>query len=217
MAQIFDRSANALARASLVLTGLIVIALGVTLDQVQYSPWVTKQGQRAEQPVPFSHKHHVGELGLDCRYCHASVEDTAFAGMPSTHVCMTCHSQLFTGVPMLAPVRESLANGTPLVWARVNALPDYVYFDHSIHIAKGVGCAECHGPVHDMPLMQQAQPLSMGWCLSCHRDPGPRLRAQDAITDTTFVAHNSPQRAAALMKAYDIHPAHLTDCSVCHR
>jgi hypothetical protein len=217
MAQLFDPSANTLLRIALValIIGPMVFILGMIGSQ--WSPYITGRGHTPEQPVPFSHKHHVGELGLDCRYCHASVEDTAFAGMPSTHVCMTCHSQLFTGVPMLAPVRESLANGTPLVWARVNALPDYVYFDHSIHIAKGVGCAECHGPVHDMPLMQQAQPLSMGWCLSCHRDPGPRLRAQDAITDTTFVAHNSPQRAAALMKAYDIHSAHLTDCSVCHR
>jgi hypothetical protein len=217
MAQLFDPSANTFLRV--VMLALVVAPLVFVGGMVasQWSPFTTGLDHTPEQPVPFSHKHHVGELGLDCRYCHASVEDTAFAGMPSTHICMTCHSQLFTNVPMLAPVRESLADGRPLIWNRVNQLPDYVYFDHSIHIAKGVGCAECHGAVHDMPLMRQAQPLSMGWCLSCHRDPGPHLRAQNAITDTTFVADNSPQQAAALMKAYDIHPAHLTDCSVCHR
>jgi hypothetical protein len=217
MAQLFDPSANTLLRVALVavLIGPLVFVAGMIGSQ--WSPFVTGRSHAPEQPVPFSHKHHVGELGLDCRYCHASVEAAAFAGMPSTHVCMTCHSQLFTDVPMLAPVRQSLADSKPLVWARVNQLPDYVYFDHSIHVAKGVGCAECHGAVHDMPLMRQAQPLSMGWCLSCHRDPGPHLRPQDVITDTSFIAHNSPQQAASLMKAYDIHPAHLTDCSVCHR
>jgi hypothetical protein len=217
MAQLLGPFANTLSRialASVVVAPLIVIG---GLVGAQWMPITTGQGHISEQPIPFSHKHHVGEDGLDCRYCHVSVETTAFAGMPSTHVCMTCHSELFTSVPMLAPVRESLATGKPIQWVRVNNLPDYVYFDHSIHIAKGVGCAECHGRVYDTPLMQQAQPLTMGWCLSCHRDPGPHLRRQDAITDTTFVAHNSRAEAEALVRAYDIHPAHLTDCSVCHR
>jgi Cytochrome c7 and related cytochrome c len=217
MAQLLGPYANTLSRVVLVsiIAGPLVVVAG--LIGSQWSPWVTLQHRALDQPIPFSHKHHVGEMGLDCRYCHATVERTDFAGMPSTHVCMTCHSELFTNVPMLAPVRESLASGIPLTWKRVNTLPDYVYFDHSIHIAKGVGCAECHGAVYDMPLMRQARPLTMGWCLSCHRDPGPHLRAEDAITDTTFVAHDSPAQAAAFLRAYQIQPAHLTDCGVCHR
>jgi len=217
MPQLLGPFANTFSRVVLgaIIAGPLIIV--AALVGFQWSPAATGQGDALEQPIPFSHKHHVGEMGLDCRYCHATVETTAFAGMPSTHVCMTCHSQLFTDVPMLAPVRASLAQDKPLVWNRVNVLPDYVYFDHSIHIAKGVGCAECHGPVHDMPLMRQAEPLSMGWCLSCHRDPGPHLRAQAAITDTTFVAHNAPTKARALVRAYHIDSAHLTDCSVCHR
>ncbi|HEX4182822.1 MAG TPA: ammonia-forming cytochrome c nitrite reductase subunit c552 [Caulobacteraceae bacterium] len=217
MAQLFGPSANTLSRVvfvTLIFAPFVVVG---GLVGLQWSPLLTRMGATPEQPIPFSHKHHVGELGLDCRYCHATVEDTAFAGMPSTQVCMTCHSQLFTTVSMLAPVRGSLVSGAPLVWARVNALPDYVYFDHSIHVTKGVGCAECHGPVRDMPLTRQAAPLTMGWCLGCHRDPGPHLRAPDAITDTSFTAHNFTRQAAAFVRAYHIRPAHLTDCSVCHR
>ncbi|HUZ12613.1 MAG TPA: cytochrome c3 family protein [Caulobacteraceae bacterium] len=197
------------------LTGPLLVIGGLVTSL--WTPYTTGLGHQPEQPIPFSHKHHVGEDGIDCRYCHATVETTAFAGMPSTHVCMTCHSQLFTSAPMLAPVRESLAEHKPLTWRRVYELPDYVYFDHSIHIAKGVGCAECHGPVARMPLTRQAVPLKMGWCLNCHRDPGPHLRPAASITDTSFTAHNTPAQAAAYVRAYHIHTAHLTDCSVCHR
>ena len=136
---------------------------------------MTGRTQTLDQPVPFSHQHHVGGLGLDCRYCHAGVENSPVAGVPPTHTCMTCHSQLYTQTAMLAPVRESLANDTPIHWNKVNQLPDYVYFDHSIHIAKGVACATCHGDVTSMPLMRQTAPLTMDWCLDCHRNPAPNL------------------------------------------
>ena len=155
MAQIFDRSANALARASLVLTGLIVIALGFTLDQLQYSPWVTKQGQRADQPVPFSHKHHVMGLGLQCQYCHTSVEKSSYAGIPPTKTCMNCHAQIWTNAGLLQPVRTSWATGESIPWIKIHDLPDFVYFNHEIHVNKGIGCSSCHGRVDLMPLMYQ--------------------------------------------------------------
>ncbi len=145
MAQIFDRSSNALARASLVLTGLIVIALGVTLNELQRSPWVTRQGQRADQPVPFSHKHHVEGLGLQCQYCHVSVEKSSYAGIPPTRTCMNCHSQIWTNAALLEPVRHSWATGESIVWTKVHDLPDFVYFNHEIHVNKGIGCESCHG------------------------------------------------------------------------
>jgi hypothetical protein len=162
MAQIFDRSANALARASLVLTGLIVIALGVTLDQLQGSPWVTKQGQRAQQPVPFSHKHHVMGLGLQCQYCHTSVEKSSYAGIPPTKTCMNCHAQIWTNAGLLQPVRTSWATGESIPWIKIHDLPDFVYFNHEIHVNKGIGCSSCHGRVDLMPLMYQQNTLQMG-------------------------------------------------------
>jgi hypothetical protein len=176
MAQIFDRSSNALARMSLILTGLIVIALGVTLDSLQRSPWVTRQGQRPDQPVPFSHKHHVQGLGLQCQYCHVTVEKSSYAGIPPTKTCMNCHAQIWTNAGLLEPVRHSWATGESLVWTKVHDLPDYVYFNHSIHVNKGLGCASCHGRVDLMPLMYQQNTLQMEWCLNCHRDPAKNLR-----------------------------------------
>jgi Cytochrome c7 and related cytochrome c len=176
MAQVFDRSSNALARASLVLVGLIVIALGVTLDQLQRSPWVTRQGQRADQPIPFSHKHHVEGLGLQCQYCHTSVETSSYAGIPPTKTCINCHAQIWTNAALLQPVRDSWASGQSIQWIRVHDLPDYVYFNHSIHVNKGIGCASCHGRVDQMPLMYMQNSLQMEWCLNCHRNPGANLR-----------------------------------------
>jgi hypothetical protein len=181
MAQVFDRSSNALARASLVLTGLIVIALGVALDQLQRSPWVTRQGQRPDQPVPFSHKHHVEGLGLQCQYCHTSVEKSAYAGIPPTKTCINCHSQIWTNAQLLEPVRQSWATGESIQWIRVHDLPDYVYFNHEIHVNKGIGCASCHGRVDEMPLMYQQNTLQMEWCLNCHRNPTNNLRPTSEI------------------------------------
>src|ERR1700722_14873539 len=181
MAQVFDRSSNALARFSLVLTGVIVIALGVTLDQLQRSPWVTRQGQRPDQPIPFSHKHHVEGLGLQCQYCHTQVEKAAYAGIPPTKTCINCHAQIWTNAELLEPVRQSWATGASIQWIRVHDLPDFVYFNHEIHVNKGIGCAGCHGRVDQMPLMYQQNTLQMEWCLNCHRNPGVNLRPTSEI------------------------------------
>jgi hypothetical protein len=181
MAQIFERNSNALARMSLVLTGLIVIALGVTLDQLQRSPWVTRQGQRPDQPVPFSHKHHVQGLGLQCQYCHTSVEKSSYAGIPPTRTCINCHAQIWTNAQLLEPVRQSWYTGQSIPWTKVHDLPDYVFFNHEIHVNKGIGCESCHGRVDEMPLMFEQNTLQMEWCLDCHRNPAKNLRPTSQI------------------------------------
>jgi hypothetical protein len=188
MAQIFDRSSNALARMSLVLTGLIIIALGVTLDQLQRSPWVTRQGQRPEQPVPFSHKHHVQGLGLQCQYCHTTVEKSSYAGIPPTRTCMNCHAQIWTNAALLEPVRNSWATGQSIPWTKVHDLPDFAYFNHSIHVNKGIGCSSCHGRVDQMPLMYMQNTLQMEWCLDCHRNPSKNLRPTSQIYNMAWEA-----------------------------
>jgi hypothetical protein len=160
----------------------------------------------------------VGGLGLDCRYCHTSVEQSPVAGLPPTTTCMTCHSQLYTSAAMLAPVRRSLAEHRPIHWNRVHRLPDYVYFDHSIHIAKGIGCSTCHGDVTQMPLTRQAAPLTMSWCLGCHRNPAPHLRPPSAIFDPHWTTpEDQAERGRKLLAHYLIKTEHLTDCSRCHR
>lgn len=191
MAQVFDRSSNALARFSLVLTGLIVISLGVALDQLQRSPWVTKQGQRPDQPVPFSHKHHTEGLGLQCQYCHVQVEKAAYAGIPPTKTCINCHAQIWTNAALLEPVRQSWATGASIQWIRVHDLPDYVYFNHDIHVNKGIGCASCHGRVDEMPLMYQQNTLQMEWCLNCHRNPAVNLRPVSEIYNMAWAGPSS--------------------------
>jgi hypothetical protein len=218
MPQIFGRAANSVARAVL-LSILIVPFLAIGLAYaVMRSQYVTGASITRDQPVPFSHEHHVTGLGLDCRYCHSSVERSAVAGVPPTETCMTCHSQLYTQAKMLEPVRTSLAENRPIRWQRVNVLPDYVYFDHSIHIAKGVGCTTCHGPVGDMALMRQAQSLTMGWCLNCHRDPTPYLRDRSAVFDPEWKPPAQQEEdGKKRLIAYLINNNHLTDCSICHR
>jgi Cytochrome c7 and related cytochrome c len=191
MAQIFDRSSNALARMSLVLTGLIVIALGVTLDQLQRSPWVTRQGQRPDQPIPFSHKHHVEGLGLQCQYCHTTVEKSSYAGIPPTRTCMNCHAQIWTNAQLLEPVRQSWYTGQSIPWIKVHDLPDFVYFNHSIHVNKGIGCASCHGRVDQMPLMYAQNTLQMEWCLDCHRNPAKNLRPTSQIYNMAWDSPSS--------------------------
>ena len=191
MAQVFDRTSNALARASLVLTGLIVIALGVGLNSLQRSPWVTRQGQRPDQPVPFSHKHHVEGLGLQCQYCHTSVEKSSYAGIPPTKTCINCHAQIWTNAELLQPVRHSWATGQSINWIRVHDLPDYVYFNHEIHVNKGIGCASCHGRVDEMPLMYQQNTLQMEWCLNCHRNPSVNLRPTSEIYNMAWAGPSS--------------------------
>ena len=219
MPQIFDRSSNALARMSLILTGLIVIALGVTLDQLQRSPWVTRQGQRADQPVPFSHKHHVVGLGLQCQYCHTTVETSGFANIPPTRTCMNCHSQIWLTSPTLEPVRASYRTGNSIPWTRVHDLPDFVYFNHSIHVAKGVGCESCHGRVDTMPLTWQEASLRMEWCLNCHRNPQQYVRPREFITTMGYQPAGDQQEIGRrLVQEYHIQDARtLTSCSTCHR
>lgn len=218
MSQLFRPAADTIARVVMVtiLVGPFLCA-GLAYA-VMRSPYMTGQYVTLDQPIPFSHEHHVGGLGLDCRYCHASVEKSSFAGLPPTTTCMTCHSQLFTNAPMLAPVRQSLAEHKPIHWQRVHILPDYVYFDHSIHIAKGVGCTTCHGAVDTMPLMQQHAPLTMGWCLDCHRNPAPHLRPQADIFSTHWKPPKDQlEQGRKLLVQYLIKTEHLTDCSICHR
>ncbi|TPL54366.1 cytochrome c3 family protein [Mesorhizobium sp. B2-4-6] len=218
MPQIFSKNANGVAR--FVIWGscavlLIAAAIGTILPR---SDLVTGVGEPLAQPVPFSHKHHVGQLGIDCRYCHNGVETSSSAGLPATEVCMTCHSQLFTNAAMLAPVRTSLASGKPIEWQRVNSVPDFAFFNHAIHINKGVACETCHGEVDRMPLTMRAHTLSMEWCLGCHRNPGPNLRPPRDV----FLTHWQPPEDIAeirrqLIGMLDIHPETMTDCYVCHR
>lgn len=176
-----------------------------------------RQSEAVNQPVPFSHKHHVDEVGLDCRFCHVGVETQAFAGVPPISTCMTCHSQLFTDAKMLQPVTDAWRKGSELRWNRVNQLPDFVYFNHSIHIAKGVGCETCHGRVDQMPLMRRVAPLSMAWCLDCHRAPQKFLRPREHVFDMGWHARDQQQLGMDLIHQYRIDTARLTDCSVCHR
>ncbi len=216
--QIFRPGADTLVRIALAALAALPVLLTGLAYGLTASPYVTEQDLVKEQPIPFSHEHHVGRAGLDCRYCHTSVETSAFAGLPPTETCMTCHSQLFTNSAMLAPVRESLAQHEPIHWVRVHDLPQYVYFDHSVHVTNGVGCSTCHGAVESMPLMRQVAPLTMGWCLNCHRDPAPYLRPKNAIFDQTWQPpKDQAARGAALERAYHIDTEHLTDCSRCHR
>ncbi|MBV9992145.1 MAG: cytochrome c3 family protein [Alphaproteobacteria bacterium] len=218
MAQLFRPGANSI--AVVVLVAILVVPAGaLTLTYFLWkSPYATDQYLTPAQPVPFSHAHHAGDLGLDCRMCHTGVEKAAFAGIPATHICMTCHSRIWTNAGMLAPVRHSLASDTPLHWRRVNRLPDYVFFDHSIHVAKGIGCSECHGPVQKMALMRQERPLTMGWCLQCHRHVERRIRPRDQVFNMDWRAPpDQDAMGRALIAKYFIHTAHLTDCSTCHR
>jgi ferredoxin len=169
-----------------------------------------------EQPVPFSHKHHVSGLGIDCRYCHTSVETSSFAGIPPTATCMTCHSEIWTGSPMLEPVRASLRTNEPLRWTRVHDLPDFVYFDHSIHLAKGIGCSTCHGRVDQMPITWRENSLLMEWCLNCHRQPEQYVRPRSAVFQMDWVAPpNQLEAGRELVQTYHIRK--LTDCYICHR
>ncbi len=173
-------------------------------------------GFAPEQPVLFSHQLHAGELRIDCRNCHASVETSAFAGMPSTETCLACHSQLLTGAPALKPVMASDTRRVPLQWNRVTQLPDHVYFDHSIHVNKGVGCTSCHGEVGNMKLTAQSEPLTMRWCLDCHRNPGPRLRPSSEVFAATSPSVRPRGPQADLLRIDHIHPEILTNCSTCH-
>jgi hypothetical protein len=217
MPQLFPPYADTVARFVLVAIVVVPFLAIAVAYWVSASEYVTNRSLTLDQPIPFSHQHHIGGLGLDCRYCHTGVETSAVAGIPPTHTCMTCHSQLYTQAAMLTPVRESLANGRPIHWNKVNKLPDYVYFDHSIHVAKGVGCATCHGDVAQMPLMRQAETLTMSWCLDCHRNPASKLRPVSAVFDPDWQFPADQAERGVVLAHQVIDNKHLTDCSVCHR
>ena len=219
MAQIFHRSTNFISRLS-VASAIFLVGLAlVVIMTAARSPYYTNQNISREQPIQFSHKHHVGDDGIDCRYCHTGVETSAVAGIPPTKTCMNCHSVLFNSSAYLEMVRESYRTGKSIEWVRVHRLPDFVYFNHSIHINKGVGCSSCHGPVNQMPLVFQASTLLMQWCLDCHRNPEQVLRPKDQIFNMDWKApENEAELGARLRVEYKIRTAaELTSCSVCHR
>jgi hypothetical protein len=219
MPQLFHRRADTFAR--LALYGGLTLPAGLLWVCLVYtrSSYGTDAGVVRKQPIPFSHEHHVGILGIDCRYCHTSVEQSSFAGFPPTKTCMNCHSQMWVGSEMLAPVRDSYHNGEPLRWRRVYNLPGFVYFDHSIHVQKGVGCSTCHGHIDEMPLTYQVPSLLMEWCLDCHRAPEKHLRPRAAVFDMKWEEPpDQLERGRELAKEYDLRDTrYLTTCSVCHR
>ncbi|MDB5048974.1 MAG: hypothetical protein JWO30_2045 [Fibrobacteres bacterium] len=218
MGQIFPPSANTLFRAAVVLTPLALLGAAYLAYLWTWSDFVTGANRIPAQPVPFSHKHHVSGLGIDCRYCHAAVEKSAFADLPSTHTCMTCHSQIWNQAAILEPVRESFRADKPIPWVRVNDLPGYVYFNHAIHVNKGVGCAVCHGPVDRMPMTWKSRSLYMKWCLDCHRDPAPFLRPREEVFNMEWKpGADGLAQGRELMQRYHIHAERMTDCTLCHR
>jgi Cytochrome c7 and related cytochrome c len=229
MPQLFHRGTNTLARLSILLGLLVAGGAGWFLLEVNRTPFITQAYVAREQPVQFSHKHHVGDDGIDCRYCHTTVETTASAGMPATKTCMNCHSQLFANSPYLEIVRESWRSGQPIKWVRVHDLPDFVYFNHSIHVNKGVGCSTCHGRVDLMPLMWNVASLNMEWCLECHRNPENFIRPKEKITEMVWPPRgtdskefpngwNQAVEGPRLVKEYKIQPKDvMTSCSTCHR
>ncbi len=194
--------------------GIVLIAWWIFWPRGDYARHVD---WTVAQPVPFSHEHHVAGLGIDCRFCHAAVEVSSSAGMPTTYTCMTCHSQIWTNAKILEPVRRGLADNQPLIWNRVNDLPDYVYFNHAIHIAKGVGCASCHGEVDRMSLSAKARSFTMQFCLECHHNPAPNLRPAEQIFNMHWRRTDETPPPEKLMADYHIGDRNLTDCSICHR
>jgi hypothetical protein len=230
--QIFPRSSNAIARASLFGAVFVVGGLFGMLYIFQSSPYITHAGVHKSQPVPFSHQHHVTGLGIDCRYCHTSVEQSSFAGIPPTKTCMNCHAQIWTNAAYLEPVRESFRSGKSLEWTRVNQVPNFVYFNHSIHINKGVGCDICHGPVDRMPYMYQFASLQMEFCLNCHRAPEKYLRPREQVFNMRYDAPSTSEPVVmdgvayagqlelgqALKKKYKVRSVEdITSCNTCHR
>jgi len=216
MAPPFSRSAVLLVK--LVLLGLF----GLLVAGIAAARWMT--GPRlgvlepVMQPIPFSHKHHVGDAGIDCRYCHTSVEKSPFAGMPATSTCLSCHSQLFVDAPALAPLHDSARTGRPIRWVRVHDLPDFVYFQHDIHVAKGVACVECHGRVDQMPLTWRSASLEMQWCLKCHRDAPHHVRPLSQVLSMAPQKPLTADEVAQLARLYHLRSASaLTNCSTCHR
>jgi hypothetical protein len=219
MAQIFHRSSNVVSRLTIVAGLVLIAAMLLAWAGIIRASYMTEQNVVREQPVPFSHNHHVAGIGIDCRYCHTTVEQTAVAGIPATEICMNCHKQVWADSPTLEPVRSSLRENRPIEWVRVNSVPDFVYFDHSIHVRKGVGCETCHGRVDQMPLMWKAESLHMEWCLDCHRNPENYLRPREEVFTMGWQPPTSQRELGRqLAQQYRVDPPlRLTNCSICHR
>jgi hypothetical protein len=215
MPQIFHPSMNTISRAT-IFGAVFIVAFCIWLMMtVVRSSYVSGVGVIKPQPVPFSHAHHVAECGIDCRYCHTSVENSSFAGMPPTQTCMNCHSQIWAESPMLAPVRESYRDDKPLVWNRVHDVPDYAFFYHNIHVQRGVACATCHGQLSEMPLTWKTSTLYMEWCLECHRQPEKAMGPASAV----FASAGVPSPVISFVSNEERRSPHgplLTNCSVCH-
>jgi len=215
MAQILPPWINRLPLVAAV-GGLVATVGAVGFVWYYFSPKFTDAGYRPVQPVPYSHKLHVGDLGLDCRYCHASVEVSPVANVPPTSACMNCHRLVKRDSPLLEPIRESASSGRPMRWVRVHKLPDYAYFEHRSHIAAGIGCVSCHGRIDEMDVVKQVQPLSMSWCLDCHRNPGPNRRPVSEVTNMKWAPpKDASALAAKLQQERPVHPP--IECSGCHR
>jgi hypothetical protein len=216
MPQLFKPSSNTVAKVSIAVVVLLAgstLAVAYIMDR---GHWTTSVEVAPDQPIPFSHKHHVKDDGIDCRYCHTSVENSGYAGLPATEICMTCHSQIWSNASVTQPIRDSWASGKSIQWTRVHDLPDFVYFNHSIHINKGIGCSSCHGRVDEMPLMYKVNTLNMNWCLNCHRDPAKFIRPRSEVFNVEYVyPANQAELGAKLVKEY--HAQSLTDCVTCHR
>jgi hypothetical protein len=216
MPQVFHRSMNSISRVSLVGAVLLIGGLGYLGWAFNQSPYYTNAKLQVEQPVPFSHKHHTMDDGIDCRYCHTSVEKSSFAGIPPTETCMTCHSQIWTNASMLEPVRASYATGQSLEWTRVNALPDFVYFNHSIHVKKGIGCTTCHGQLGEMPITWKENTLYMRWCIDCHKHPEQYVRRREDVFKAVYhPPANQVEMGCQLVREYKIQS--FTNCETCHR
>lgn len=239
MAQIFRPYSNTLAKISVFVGAVAPLATMICWSQFTRSPQLTRVNVPYEQPVPFSHEHHVTELGLDCRYCHTTVETSSEAGYPPTHTCMSCHSQIWTNSPLLEPVRQSYIENVPLKWTVMNKVPDFVYFNHSIHIKRGVSCNNCHGAIQAAQMAYKANSFQMRWCLDCHRNPEKYVNTPDFVwnlyrkiqADVPLTAeedalrigrqyHRTPEElkyGKELVKAYHIKTEQLADCWTCHR
>ena len=218
MSNLFPKSAN---RLPLQIIIFLVIFGGIVTAATNYyaTPKYTRVGYAPVQPVPFSHEFHNGQLGLDCRYCHSTVDKAGHAAVPTAQTCMNCHSQVKNQSPLLAPVRESYESGDPVEWVRVHQAPDYVYFDHSVHVNRGVSCVECHGQINEMEVVTHSKSLSMGFCLDCHRDPAPHLRNPDLVTQLDWKHPGGPeaQRAEGEIFVHDWNINPPQSCTGCHR
>jgi hypothetical protein len=219
MSQLFRPASNTIAKVSIACVVLLLSATLAVAYITDRGSWMTMVEVAPEQPIPFSHKHHVKDDGIDCRYCHTSVETSGYAGLPATEICMSCHSQIWSNASLTQPIRDSWSSGRSIEWRRVHDLPDFVYFNHSIHLNKGIGCSTCHGHVDEMPLMYKVNTLYMNWCIECHRNPAKYIRPRSEVFNIDYeYPANQRELGQRLVAEYHVKDARtLTDCFTCHR